>query len=117
MCRRSTTTPSLASVTGILVVRVRISSNALLWLGSRCWRKTKAIPVESGKVVSMAVKASRPPADAPTPTTGKSLSIGKRSEAAGEVCDPAGRLFRFGVEDFFTGDTPHKSENSHPVQE
>src|ERR1700682_4500269 len=32
---------------------------------------TKDIPVSAGKALSSVVKASRPPAEAPTPTTGK----------------------------------------------
>src|SRR5260370_38431841 len=96
--------PLVASVTGILVVRERISSNALWWLGSRRWRKTKAIPGGSGKFASRAVKASRPPGEAPTPTTGSSLSRVARFPENAEgaaVADPA---LRFQCEGFVTND-------------
>src|SRR5262249_54564365 len=53
------------------VARARISVSMLAWVGARCWTRTKAIPVSTGTARSICVKASSPPAEAPTPTTGK----------------------------------------------
>src|SRR6267154_85946 len=100
MCLGRTWIPSVTWVTGILVVRERISSSALWWLGSRCCKNTRAMPVVSGKLASRVEKASRPPAEAPIPTTGKTLS---RVEA--DVDEVTGReecFPRLGVERFFT---------------
>jgi hypothetical protein len=38
-----------------------------------CWINTKVIPVSGGSAFSKAVNASRPPAEAPIPTTGKTV--------------------------------------------
>src|SRR6516165_1695061 len=53
------------------VARDRISVSMLAWVGARCWTRTKAMPVSTGRACSICVKASSPPAEAPTPTTGK----------------------------------------------
>src|SRR5262245_1520825 len=42
-------------------------------VGSRCWTKTKAMPVRWGRCRRSSRNASRPPAEAPTPTMGKRL--------------------------------------------
>src|SRR5580698_6117828 len=65
-----TATPSVTCCTGILVVRARISRRSLEWEGSRCCTKTKAMPVFGGSERNNSEKASRPPAEAPTPTMG-----------------------------------------------
>src|SRR5205823_3703710 len=52
-------------------------------LGSRCWIRTKAMPGAGGRLVRKAVKASRPPAEAPTPTTGKEGGEAADGGAAG----------------------------------
>src|SRR6266508_2640812 len=44
--------------------------SALSRAGSRCCTNTKAMPVSVGKCWSSCVSASKPPADAPIPTTG-----------------------------------------------
>jgi hypothetical protein len=66
------------------------------------------MPVVSGKLASRAEKASRPPAEAPIPTTGKTLSSVEPD--ADEVRGGEERLLRFGVERFFTGQTPAAGE-------
>ena len=43
-----------------------------MWLsreGSRCWMRTKAIPVRGGIALKNLLNASSPPAEAPMPTT------------------------------------------------
>src|SRR6185295_4499304 len=40
---------------------------------SRCWIRTKAIPVVDGRCSKSCENASRPPAEAPTPTMGKAF--------------------------------------------
>ena len=55
--------PSLACKTSIAVSRDNNSTNMLLWVGSRCWMRTKAIPVWAGSVASSFLTASRPPAE------------------------------------------------------
>ena len=57
----------------------------------------------SGKLARRAENASRPPAEAPIPTTGKTLSSVEPD--AVEVTGGEERLVRFGVERFFTGQT------------
>ncbi len=42
----------------------------LSWLGSRCWTMTNAMPVGARARDSISRRASRPPAEAPMPTTG-----------------------------------------------
>src|SRR6516165_4035671 len=66
------------------VARDRISVSMLAWVGARCWTRTKAMPVSTGRACSICVKASSPPAEAPTPTTGKDRvsSRGPASSAA-----------------------------------
>ena len=59
--------------------------------------KTNAIPVSEGRCLSNSVKASSPPAEAPTPTTGTSLSsrprTGDTTAASAPAADlPAGRF-------------------------
>src|SRR5579864_2680997 len=60
----------------MLVARASSSVIALLWVGSRCETRTNAISGSCGRALSNSVKASRPPADAPTPTTGKVGAFG-----------------------------------------
>jgi hypothetical protein len=74
----------LTSLTGMLVTRPRISVSMLAWVGSRCWTMTKAMPVSVAISRNMRRSASRPPADAPTPTTGNArLSCAGGSLAGG----------------------------------
>jgi hypothetical protein len=48
-------------------------STIRLWcVGSRCWISTKAMPLFAGNASKNFLKASRPPAEAPNATTGKS---------------------------------------------
>src|ERR1035438_7006112 len=58
----------------MLVWRCNSSVRRLTCLGSRCWMKTNAMPVLDGRAWSISVKASRPPAEAPIPTIGKTPS-------------------------------------------
>src|SRR6266478_6477327 len=60
-------------VTIIVVALARASLRKLGCVRSRCWTRTRAIPLPAGRCLSSSVKASSPPADAPMPTTGKSL--------------------------------------------
>src|SRR5271157_5412053 len=55
------------------------------WVGSRCWIRIKAMPVPLGSAPSNLRKASRPPAEAPSPTTGK-LSGASDESDLGEDC-------------------------------
>ena len=66
--------PSVTSAIGISLERARISARLLLCRGSRCWTNTKAMPVSLGRRCSRSVNASKPPAEAPIPTTRRSLS-------------------------------------------
>jgi len=68
------------------------------WDGSRCGISTKAMPVSMGSAVSSLRKASRPPAEAPIPTTGKvpiAVCCGgvtaARRRGRGAVSEPRGR--------------------------
>ena len=69
---------SAIACTGIGVVRAKISLSKLPWVGSRCCTSTMAMPVSAGRWVSSWVKASSPPAEAPTPTTGKRSPSGAK---------------------------------------
>ncbi len=62
-----------ASRTGIGVRRERSSDIRLLKSGERCWTTTKAIPVSGGRRENSRSRGSSPPAEAPMPTTWKSL--------------------------------------------
>ena len=53
----------------IAVFFARISDSRLLCDGSRCWTRIKAMPVSAGTAPRSSVTASRPPAEAPSPTT------------------------------------------------
>ena len=61
------------SSTGILVTFCNMSGNMLLWSGCKCWTSTYAIPENSGMAFNNFLNASKPPAEAPIPTTGKAL--------------------------------------------
>src|SRR5579864_5722607 len=63
---------SVTSLTGILVSLAISSVRMLEWVGSRCWIKTKAMPVLPGKFRISSEKASMPPAEAPIAATRKS---------------------------------------------
>jgi hypothetical protein len=67
--------PSWTCRTGIFVLRLNSSVIALSWVGSRCGMSTKAMPGFSGSGFSNSMNASRPPADAPTPTIMKVSSV------------------------------------------
>src|ERR1019366_6724217 len=75
MWSRLTRIPSTTSWTGIVVAPARMSTSRLSWLGSRCWTSTKARPVSTGMAETSSLNASRPPADAPMPTTRSALPL------------------------------------------
>src|SRR5438045_2077902 len=57
------------------VSRARISGSMLSRFGARWVTTTKAMPGSDGITLNRCSSASTPPADAPTPTMGKRLSI------------------------------------------
>ena|ERR1700683_1592431 len=59
------------SDTGILLTRESSATRELSCFGARCWTRTMAIPLFAGTRERSWVTASKPPADAPTATTGK----------------------------------------------
>ena len=63
--------PSSIWLVGILVALESRSVRTVSCVGSRCCTNTNAMPVSSGSARRSWVKASRPPAEAPIPTTGK----------------------------------------------
>ena len=69
--------------------------------GSRCWIRTSATPGCGGRWRSRSVKASSPPADAPTPTTGNEVDSPPEERSAPWSVRETSRLFRFG--DFMLG--------------
>src|ERR1700722_1478687 len=58
------------------VLLCRISVSKLSWLGSRCCTRINAIPEDGGMALMRRLNASRPPAEAPTPITGKTVLPG-----------------------------------------
>src|SRR5437867_4796484 len=82
----STRRRSVTVMTGIAVVLDRTSDNWLSCLGSKCWMSTNAMPVSVRSCLRSWVKASRPPAEAPMPTTGNVVLSG-RSEGSSVVGD------------------------------
>ena len=50
----------------------------LSWFGSRCWIRMKAMPLPAGSAPTSFRLASRPPAEAPMPTTGKPEGVRTR---------------------------------------
>src|SRR5438445_9097327 len=74
-------------MTGMRVDRARRSDRTLSCLGSRCWTRTNAMPLSNGRCDSIVVQASRPPADAPIPTTGKTSGRVALSEDGEDACD------------------------------
>src|SRR5215472_2924217 len=66
--------PCRTSKTGMVVCFASKSVSMLWCLGSRCWIRTKPIPVSAGKCLTSSLTASMPPADAPMATTTKSPS-------------------------------------------
>lgn len=66
--------PSRISTTGIRVSRLRISPRMLLCLELKCWMTTKPMPPSGGMLEKKVSRASRPPAEAPMPTTGNLVS-------------------------------------------
>src|SRR5262249_39958882 len=71
--------------TGMRVSRARISGSMLSRLGARWVTMTKAMPGSGGMALNRYSSASTPPAEAPTPTMGKGLSIGSPA-GEGEIC-------------------------------
>ena len=65
----STTVPSVACTTLSLHCRASSSARLLEWLGSKCWSTTRPTGALPGSALNSALMASRPPAEAPTPTT------------------------------------------------
>ena len=64
--------PSVANKTGIDVWPASRSTIMLSWLGSRCCTMMKAMPLGAGSASRSFLQASRPPAEAPIATIGKS---------------------------------------------
>src|SRR5262245_31870285 len=88
--------PFSACRTFILVERERSSGRVLTCVGSRCATRTKAMPLPAGMREKNCSKASRPPAEAPRPTTG----MGRLPDCFGAapfglLAAPGFRLFRF----------------------
>lgn len=77
---------------GHLVWAASKSARMLSWFGSRCWIMTKPIPVVAGRWSSIFVKASRPPAEAPTPTTGQRPPVGDCSISDCRLTSGSGEL-------------------------
>jgi hypothetical protein len=73
----------------MVVHRPRISGIKLGLSGGRCWMTTKAIPLSAGVALKKVESASRPPAEAPTPTIGKErlARCSDPTGAAGSVCE------------------------------
>ena len=67
--------PSATCTTCIAVWPARSSTIMLSCFGSRCWINTKAMPQFAGKAVNNFLNVSRPPAEAPRATTGKSILV------------------------------------------
>jgi hypothetical protein len=67
--------PSLASVTFMPVAFASRSVSLLSCFGSRCCTSRNVIPVSVGNSFNSAVRASSPPAEAPTPTIGKEVTF------------------------------------------
>src|SRR6266852_8034144 len=65
--------PLVTSLTLMVVFFEMSSVSRLLCSGSRCWTRTKAMPVSSGRLVTSSVKASIPPAEAPMAAIKRSL--------------------------------------------
>jgi hypothetical protein len=63
--------PSAASFTRILVERPMICGSAVATFGSWCCTMMKAIPASGETLPITSMIGSRPPAEAPMPTTGK----------------------------------------------
>ena len=65
------------------------STIMLSWVGSRCWTRMRAMPLPAGRPSISLLHASRPPAEAPIPTTAKSSAPwgGPRAVSA-RRCDP-----------------------------
>src|SRR5581483_3513660 len=71
----------------MLVRAARSSASTLSCRRSRCWMITKAMPVSEGRWVKSSLMASRPPADAPMPTTGQAEpeDVSKSAASAASV--------------------------------
>jgi hypothetical protein len=73
------------------VARPMSSAMRLGWVGSRCATTTKAIPVSAGIAPKNLLRASRPPADEPSPTmmgtaSGTSGGVARASRVVGPAC-------------------------------
>ena len=88
----ATLIPSATSATGMPVSLASKSLMMLLWLGSRCGMKTKAIPVFTSMLRTNSIAASRPPAEAP-------IATNRRSEEGADATSAALDL-RSSVDDF-----------------
>src|SRR4029077_1608447 len=51
------------------------SAARLSWVGSKCWTRTNAMPLSVGTALKNLRNASRPPADAPIPTSATGASL------------------------------------------
>src|SRR5436853_7125752 len=85
-----------------------------MWVGSRCCTNTNAIPVSVGKFWSNSVNASKPPADAPTPTMGNPPAAGadevsdRGGRGADSACPPE-RFSVFGLDGVLSGALPRET--------
>src|SRR5689334_12617645 len=57
------------------------SAARLSWVGSRCWTRTNAMPLSAGTALKNLRNASRPPADAPIPTSATRASLLRPADA------------------------------------
>src|SRR3974377_1003794 len=81
--------PSRISLMGMFVSFLILSPIMLLCLGLKCWMTTKAMFTSEGWSLGMLAKkasrGSRPPAEAPMPTTGKAFRSGGSGSAASAI--------------------------------
>src|SRR6266478_1428969 len=86
--------PFLTWSTGMDVALARSDGRRLSCSGAKCCTSTNAMPVSLGKLLRKSVKASSPPAEAPTPTTGNDFLDKETDEDASSEPSrllPAGR--------------------------
>ena len=100
------------------VIRCSSSGMIPLCVGSRCWTTTKANPDAAGTCRKKSSSASRPPAEAPMPTTGK--REGRFSaEGGGAFAGGAAAFVPFGLAAaffFVTVPVPSPRRRTRPSQ-
>ena len=82
--------PLATSTTGSNVAAASRPASWPIWDGGRCWRTTNASPVSAGMLPMSCLSASRPPAEAPTPTTRCGCDTVRRRFAMDEATPPGG---------------------------